>query len=89
MPQAVIPFDLNSKTFFISILVSMAGSRLIFLLLQTLSGPTWGLITVCIKITGLNCMTPHLSTSEIYNMLALRRRQKRRERDPNDVEMGI
>jgi hypothetical protein len=89
MPQAVIPFKLNAKSFFIATLVIMAVVRLLFAVLGALLRQSWWWkkITTWVKTMQLDEMTRRLSTSHYGNRFALRGVRSYPDRATEGVEM--
>jgi len=89
MPEAVIPFKLNSRSFTIAIFVIMAVVRLLFVVLGALTRRPWWWkkITAWMKTMQLDETAHHLSTSEYGSRLALRRGHNYRDRTMDGVEM--
>lgn len=69
MPQAVIPFKLDSKSFIISILVIMGVIKLAFVILCAMPSRTWWLkrVRVGLKILHLDDLSQRLSIYDSRN----------------------
>jgi len=90
MPQAVIPFKLNFKSFAITILVIMVVVRLLFVILGALLRRSWWWkkITAWTKEMQLDVKTQIFSTCEYGSRLALRRDRNYRYKIIDGVEMN-
>jgi hypothetical protein len=89
MPRAVIPFNLNSKSFLIAIFVAMVTTRLLFIVLGVfLRWPWWWKkITARIKAIQLDGIVHSLSISGYDRRLALRRGRNSPDEIIDGVEM--
>ena len=88
MPQAVVPFKLNFKSFIISIFVFIAVVRLVFLILDALiRHPSWWKQAACMPIVQLGKLAHRLVAAVLYKWTALRRGNKGPE-TASDVEMS-
>jgi hypothetical protein len=89
MPDEVIPFKLNFKSFIISILVIMVMLRLLFVVQDVLLHRSWWWkrVTSLVKTGQWDEMAQRLLTN-IYNSVPLRRRGRTfAERTTDGVEM--
>ena len=82
MPQAVIPFQLNHRSFIISIFVIMATVRLLFALGTLLH--KWKSINASVKAMSFNTMAVSPKTIEKINRFVT----KGARRYTDDVELG-
>lgn len=84
MPQAVIPFTMNTKSFFITIVVVMAIMRLFLIILGVLTF-WWRKTDPPLKAEPMDRTDVSLSRFEKFCWFAL----KRKRRCFVDVEMGV
>jgi hypothetical protein len=85
IPQTVIPFQLNSRSFVVTILVIMAAIWVLFFMQSVLlRQPLRKGITKWVNTIQLT------ETAKVYgDKFGLRRRHNYPNRSTNDVEMGI
>lgn len=84
MPPAVIPFTMNTKSFFISIFAVLAMMRLFLIVLGVLPF-SWRKVDPPLKAEPMNRTDFRLSRFEKFCRFVLRRKFK----GPVDVEMGV
>ena len=89
MPQAVIPFKLNAKSFVIAVVVIMVVLRLLFSLHDAFLHRSrwWKKVTQCMATMQLDEISHRLSISEYGSMFVRRIRRNCVGGSAADVEM--